>query len=78
MVDAAKARALASKATATKAWNDASDSVNGTVSHSLALGLGALVAATLTYVGLWRQRMMNAELEASGSSNVGMREEPIL
>jgi hypothetical protein len=78
MVDAAKARALASKATATKAWSEASDSVNGTVSHSLAFGLGALVAATLTYVGLWRQRIMNAELEASGSGTEGMREEPIL
>jgi hypothetical protein len=78
VVDAARSRALASRASATKAWNDASDSVNGTVSHSLAFGLGALVAATLTYVGLWRQRMMNAELEASGSGNMGMREEPIL
>jgi hypothetical protein len=78
MVDAARYRALAGRANATRVWNNASDSVNGTVSHSLAFGLGALVAATLTYVGLWRQRTMNAELEASGSAYTGMREEPIL
>jgi hypothetical protein len=78
MVDAARSRALASKAGATQAWSNASDSVNGTVSHSLAFGLGALVAATLTYVGLWRQRIMNAELEAAESGYAGMREEPIL
>ena len=78
VVDAARSRALASRDSATKAWSNASESVNGGVSHSLAFGLGALVAATLTYVGLWRQRMMNAELDASGSGNMGMREEPIL
>jgi hypothetical protein len=78
MVDAARSRALASRASAARAWSDASESVNGTVSHSLAFGLGALVAATLTYLGLWRQRMMNAELDAAGYGNAGMREEPIL
>lgn len=78
VVDAARSRALASRASATQALNDASQNVNATVSHTLAFSLGAVVAALLTYVGLWRQRMTNAELETTNSHGATMREEPIL
>ncbi len=78
MVDAARSRALASRDNATQALNDASQNVNATVSHTLAFSLGAVVAALLTYVGLWRQRMTNAELESTNSHTATMREEPIL
>jgi hypothetical protein len=78
VVDAARSRALASRANATQAFSGASQSVNASVSHTLAFGLGAMVSAMLTYVGLSRQRTANAELEATHSRTDTMREEPIL
>ncbi len=72
-------RALATRDSASQTLSDAGDRVNSTISHTLAFGLGALVAATGTYIGLWRQRMAQEEREqTTGANSRQMHEEPIL
>ncbi len=79
VMDAARMRALATRDSASQTLSDAGDRVNSTISHTLAFGLGALVAATGTYIGLWRQRMAQEEREqTTGANSRQMHEEPIL
>lgn len=77
-VDAARAQALTTRDNATEAVTGASQTISGTASHTLAFSLGALVAATLTYVLRWRQHMLDTESESTGAETNMMRGEPIL
>ncbi|MGO8951515.1 MAG: hypothetical protein ACLQUY_28445 [Ktedonobacterales bacterium] len=62
-VNTAKSQVVATRTSASSAVNSAGEKIGGTLSHTLAFTLGALVAAAATYVLRWRQRMIETESE---------------